>query len=64
LRPSFISIFSFGFFSCLPQKLKKPVLETSRFFHSINFTTEKNPKLKIEINDGRNYLLATDDHLT
>ena len=42
-------------------ELEKYVFETSPYFHKINFEAEKDPRLQMEINDGRNYLLATDE---
>ena len=42
-------------------EIEKAVIETSRFFHKINLIPESDPRLRIEINDGRNYMLATDE---
>lgn len=42
-------------------ELEKHVLDTAPYFHKINFEAEKDPRLALEFNDGRNYLLATDE---
>jgi spermidine synthase len=41
-------------------ELEPSVVAASRFFHHINHHPEEDPRVHIEINDGRNYLLATD----
>lgn len=40
-------------------ELEPAVITASRVFHRFNQKPEKNPRVKIEFNDGRNYLLAT-----
>lgn len=42
-------------------EIEKAVLDTSRFFHSINLRPEGDPRMCFEVNDGRNYLLATNE---
>ncbi|MBX9686769.1 MAG: fused MFS/spermidine synthase [Candidatus Obscuribacterales bacterium] len=43
-------------------EIEPAVVETSRFFHKVNMAPEDDTeRLKIEYNDGRNYLLATDE---
>ncbi len=41
-------------------ELEPAVVTASSFFHHINHSPEKDPRLHLEINDGRNYLLLTD----
>ncbi len=41
-------------------EIEKAVLEASKQFHHVNFEAEKNPHVTFEMNDGRNYMLATD----
>lgn len=40
-------------------ELEPSVIDASKFFHHLNHRPELNPKVHIELNDGRNYLLAT-----
>ncbi len=40
-------------------ELEPAVIKTSPFFHAVNHAPEKDPRVEIEINDGRNFLLAT-----
>lgn len=42
-------------------EIEPAVIETSKFFHDVNMAPETDPRLRIEYNDGRNYLLATDE---
>jgi spermidine synthase len=42
-------------------EIEPSVVETSSFFHHVNLAPEKDKRLRIEINDGRNYLLATEE---
>ncbi len=42
-------------------EIEPAVIQTSEFFHRVNLAPEKDPRLRIEYNDGRNYLLATDE---
>ncbi|MBX9685981.1 MAG: fused MFS/spermidine synthase [Candidatus Obscuribacterales bacterium] len=42
-------------------EIEKEVISTSEFFHQINLAPEKDPRLEIEINDGRNFLLSTNE---
>lgn len=42
-------------------EIEPAVIETSQFFHDVNLAPETCNRLRIEINDGRNYLLATDE---
>ncbi len=42
-------------------EIEPEVIATSKYFHSVNLAPEKDPRLRIEINDGRNYLLATNE---
>ncbi len=41
-------------------ELEPAVVKTSKFFHRVNGAPENDPRVKIEVNDGRNFLLATD----
>ncbi len=41
-------------------ELEPAVVAASTFFHHINHRPEKDPRVHLEINDGRNYLLLTD----
>lgn len=41
-------------------ELEPAVIKTSEHFHGVNRAAEKDPRVSIEINDGRNFLLATD----
>jgi spermidine synthase len=41
-------------------ELEPAVIEASKFFHRLNHYPEKNPLVHLEVNDGRNYMLATD----
>jgi spermidine synthase len=40
-------------------ELEPAVLETHKYFKHVNHDALNDPKVKIEINDGRNYMLAT-----
>jgi len=40
-------------------ELEPAVLEASYFFRSVNYLADRDKRVKIEYNDGRNYLLAT-----
>lgn len=40
-------------------EIEPKVVEASQFFHHLNYVPERNPKVKLEVNDGRNFLLAT-----
>jgi spermidine synthase len=42
-------------------EIEPAVLKTSRFFRHVNLSPEEDPRLVVEVNDGRNYLLATDE---
>lgn len=42
-------------------EIEPAVIETSRFFHSVNLAPENDQRLKININDGRNYMMATNE---
>ena len=42
-------------------EIEPAVIETSKFFHDVNLAPEKDSRLRIEYNDGRNFLLATDE---
>ncbi len=42
-------------------EIEPAVVETSQYFHNVNLAPEQDPRLRIEYNDGRNYLLATDE---
>jgi spermidine synthase len=41
-------------------EIEPGVIEAARFFNDVNFVPDKNPRVKLELNDGRNYLLAID----
>src|SRR5262249_8122061 len=41
-------------------ELEPNVVKASTFFHHINHSPEKDPRVHIQFNDGRNYLLASD----
>ena len=41
-------------------ELEPAVVESSTLFHHVNHSPEQSPKVHIQYNDGRNYLLATD----
>lgn len=41
-------------------ELEPAVIEASKFFHRTNKKPEENARVKIEANDGRNYMLATE----
>lgn len=41
-------------------ELEPAVINTSKFFHHVNGAPENDPNVKVEVNDGRNFLLATD----
>ncbi len=41
-------------------ELEPAVIETSKYFAAVNHSPENDPRVHIEINDGRNFLLATD----
>jgi spermidine synthase len=41
-------------------ELEPKVIEASKFFHHINGAPEDDPRVHIQFNDGRNYLLATE----
>lgn len=41
-------------------ELEPSVIDASKFFHHVNHRPENDPRIHLEINDGRNYLLATD----
>lgn len=40
-------------------ELEPAVLEGSRHFHRVNHSPERDPRVKVEFNDGRNFLMAT-----
>lgn len=40
-------------------ELEPAVIDTSEFFHRVNFVPEKDPRTQIEPSDGRNFLLCT-----
>lgn len=42
-------------------ELEPAVVKTSPYFHHVNAAPEQDPRVKLEANDGRNYLLATDE---
>ena len=42
-------------------EIEPEVIATSKFFHKVNLEPERDRRLSLEINDGRNYLLATDE---
>lgn len=42
-------------------EIEPAVVETSQYFHNVNLAPELDPRLRIGYNDGRNYLLATDE---
>lgn len=42
-------------------ELEPAVLEASKFFEHVNYKVLNDPRVRFEINDGRNYLLATDE---
>ena len=42
-------------------EIEPAVIETSPFFHSVNLAPEKDKRLIININDGRNYMMATNE---
>ena len=42
-------------------EIESAVLDTSSFFHSINLAPERDSRLHVKINDGRNYLMTTDE---
>jgi spermidine synthase len=41
-------------------ELEPAVIEAGRFFNHVNHKADEDPRVTMEINDGRNYLLATD----
>ncbi len=41
-------------------ELEQKVLDASKYFHKVNHKAEEDPRCKIEFNDGRNFLLASD----
>lgn len=41
-------------------ELEPAVIKASPFFKAVNNSPDRDPKVHIELNDGRNYLLATD----
>ncbi|HEY9789664.1 MAG TPA: fused MFS/spermidine synthase [Candidatus Obscuribacterales bacterium] len=41
-------------------ELEPNVIEASKFFHHVNRKPEQDPRVHIQYNDGRNFLLATD----
>ena len=41
-------------------ELEAKVLDASKYFHKVNHKAEEDPRCKIEFNDGRNFLLASD----
>jgi spermidine synthase len=43
-------------------ELEPAVVQASKWFHRINYAPETNPKVHIQYNDGRNYLLATNKY--
>jgi spermidine synthase len=55
-----------GTATCFPLKsitaieLEPATVEASKLFHHVNLRPEDNPLVHFEVNDGRNYLLATD----
>lgn len=42
-------------------EIEPAVIETSKWFHTVNLAPEKDPRLTITYNDGRNYMMATDE---
>ncbi|MBX9571161.1 MAG: fused MFS/spermidine synthase [Candidatus Obscuribacterales bacterium] len=42
-------------------EIEPAVIETSKWFHTVNLAPEKDPRLIINYNDGRNYMMATDE---
>lgn len=42
-------------------EIEPAVLQASRYFDHVNLRPDINPKCSVEINDARNYLLATDE---
>lgn len=42
-------------------EIEPAVIETSKYFHQVNMKPESDQRLQIELNDGRNFLLATDE---
>lgn len=42
-------------------ELEPAVVEASTYFHHVNHSPEADPRVKLELNDGRNFLLATDE---
>ncbi len=42
-------------------EIEPAVIETSKWFHQVNLAPEKDPRLTITYNDGRNYMMATDE---
>ena len=42
-------------------ELEPAVIEASKYFHHLNHWPEKDKRVHIQYNDGRNYLLATDE---
>ena len=47
--------------SIVAVELEPAVIEASKFFHHVNHSPENDPRVHIQYNDGRNYLLATDE---
>jgi spermidine synthase len=43
-------------------ELEPNVIEASKFFHHVNGKPEEDPRVHIQYNDGRNFLLATNEH--
>ena len=41
-------------------ELEQRVIDASQWFHKVNHNPEADPRTKIEINDGRNFLIASD----
>ncbi len=41
-------------------EIEPAVVDAGKMFHDVNLEPEKNPRVCLEVNDGRNYLLATD----
>lgn len=42
-------------------EIEPAVVATSPYFHRVNLKPENDSRLRLEINDGRNYLLSTDE---
>lgn len=42
-------------------EIEPAVMRAAEYFSHVNLNPQKNPKVRLEVNDGRNYLLATDE---